>query len=35
MRAFRERYAVPVWRANGLVVAAIQPASGALATRRG
>ncbi len=21
MRAFRERYAVPVWRANGIVIA--------------
>jgi hypothetical protein len=28
MRAFRERYAVPIWSANGMVVAAIQLAPG-------
>jgi hypothetical protein len=28
MRAFRERYTVPFWRANGLVVAEIQPVPG-------
>ena len=27
MREFRELYTVPIWRANGLVVAAIRPAS--------
>ena len=28
MHAFRERYTAPIWRANGIVVAAIQPAPG-------
>jgi Dolichyl-phosphate-mannose-protein mannosyltransferase len=27
MRAFRERYTVPVWRGNGMIIAAIGPAS--------
>jgi 16S rRNA G966 N2-methylase RsmD len=26
MKAFREQFAVPVWRANGIVVAEIRPA---------
>jgi hypothetical protein len=28
MHAFRERYAVPIWRANGMVIAEIQPVPG-------